>query len=297
MELQNWSIGVAAVNCDSQVSFCGSQNLTGWPTLRLYRSGGWTDLPTHRPLPQPSRLSPAELWGEMGKAQEQPSGECRSALLQWRASRSQPVAVRTATETDAVHLTDLLRAAHGALAVSKEHTPALRPFAAAIRHHFPDAATRSAMAAVSTEPQVWWRHHARLSRKRPLPPWRHCASGGFPCSLWLLFHALVADGGEVAFAAVAAWVRQYLPCPECRQHFVVLAANRPSGVPAAIWLWRLHNGINGRLRKAVWPPASLCGPCRNGTVWDEAVVGAFLAEHYGPSSLRADGAVGGFLPA
>jgi thiol-disulfide isomerase/thioredoxin len=83
--------------------------------------------------------------------------------------------------------------------------------------------------------------------------WVQCAGSraelrGYPCSLWLLFHALLAnaDAGpapadaappsgsasSAALGAITGYVRHFFGCLECRAHFVTMAANLTQDVCA-----------------------------------------------------------------
>ena len=126
---------------------------------------------------------------------------------------------------------------------------------------------------------------------------------GYPCGLWLLFHALVAHTPDAAAASALKRIRGYVAhffgCDACAHHFVSLANDaalaKVDGVhSAALWLWRAHNAVNLRLNrsgegtvlryglsKVQWPPRDVCPGCRTPSGrWRESAVLAHLRGSY-----------------
>ena len=141
--------------------------------------------------------------------------------------------------------------------------------------------------------------HCRCLR-RSEHGWVGCNSSrpelhAYPCSLWLLFHTLVAHAPEPdalpTLHAIVGYVTNFFGCAECVGHFAVLAARLESDVRAlathrhrggreraALWLWKAHNTVSERLAAEAltdspatefaefsheqWPSRGLCHGCR-----------------------------------
>ena len=103
--------------------------------------------------------------------------------------------------------------------------------------------------------------------------WRWCAEasrggrGGYPCALWLLFHATLANCeprlAGAALETIAEWTHYFFGCAECAMHFGRMyrdeggadaAAGRADAaggaqISAVLWLWNAHNAVSRRLRE------------------------------------------------
>ena len=122
----------------------------------------------------------------------------------------------------------------------------------------------------------------------------HAELHAYPCSLWLLFHSLIAHATEPDalpnLHAVVGYVTNFFSCKECAGHFAVLAAGLEQNIiemasqhhhgrdRAVLWLWQAHNRVNERLAaealsdspasqylefaKIQWPSRTLCQDCR-----------------------------------
>ena len=148
---------------------------------------------------------------------------------------------------------------------------------------------------------------------RGTPRWAACRgwspeSRGFPCGLWNLFHTVLAHSNDSARALIAieGYVEHAFGCAECAAHFHSLVestsdpppdgVHAPSTTPqaAALWLWRAHNAVNGRLnqsseaavltlglRKLQWPDSHACPQCRDaGGRWRKGAVLKHLRAAY-----------------
>lgn len=103
--------------------------------------------------------------------------------------------------------------------------------------------------------------------------------GGYPCSLWTLFHTLLANSDRHAaphvLAAVRAFVVNFFGCTECADHFDKMwhddhGTDAHDAFDANLWLWRAHNQVSRRLAhedplnrpfKKEWPDNATCTPC------------------------------------
>ena len=96
--------------------------------------------------------------------------------------------------------------------------------------------------------------------------WHACNSShpelhAYPCSLWLLFHSLLAHQTEPdalpSLHAIVGYVTNFFSCKDCVGHFAVLAAGLEGELRAmasthqhgreraALWLWQAHNKVSG----------------------------------------------------
>ena len=115
------------------------------------------------------------------------------------------------------------------------------------------------------------RYNAALDAAEPpwgATSWTHCTSPhpelhGYPCSLWLLFHSLLAHAtDDDAFSVVLAiqeYVHAFFSCRECADNFEKEWQSRGVYEPRAnakpmslrhrwaLWLWRAHNSVSERL--------------------------------------------------
>ena len=168
-------------------------------------------------------------------------------------------------------------------------------------HTFPQAATRARLAKLQgrLEQRPKWERAAYEAAVRAngfsvTPPadgaWRWCTTaagrGGYPCGLWLLFHATLANverrGAADALHTIAVWVQEFFGCAECARHFVQYFQAHGGGqvegghIGAVLWLWRAHNDVTKRLRAEEertdgqssrlagrWPPQADCEACHN----------------------------------
>lgn len=90
--------------------------------------------------------------------------------------------------------------------------------------------------------------------------YRSCA--GFSCAMWRLLHVMTFSSSLESSSKldIRFVIDQYFSCEECRKNFLehfdkcdfgVCEASDPISV--ALWLWRLHNGVNERLGHGRWP--------------------------------------------
>ncbi|OQR82133.1 thioredoxin [Thraustotheca clavata] len=130
----------------------------------------------------------------------------------------------------------------------------------------------------------------------------------YTCGQWTLFHIMTMLNGqdltaphipELAVAVIGAarrFVRHYLTCIPCREHFLkantvdtmrLLDREAPENKARALylWLWKVHNGVNRRIRHYQWPKPTICANCTsnytNEDAWDMPKVEKWLKESYG----------------
>jgi thiol oxidase len=134
--------------------------------------------------------------------------------------------------------------------------------------------------------------------------WKWCEElgegvGGYPCGLWVLFHAMLAnsnDGNARAnLAAMHGWIVNFFGCRDCAQHFEEMWISEngeaaTSHISAVVWLWKAHNLVRDRLHddhttsnKWQWPSVDECPDCyteeaRNGTT--ELRTNTFLLQQW-----------------
>lgn len=119
---------------------------------------------------------------------------------------------------------------------------------------------------------------------------------GYSCSLWTLFHFLLATADDAKSTAliISSIVTDFFGCLNCVENFqnelnqfpIENISDKNSGV---LWLWRLHNSVNERLAgessedpffpKEQWPTKEVCPRCRlvsDEGQFDEEKVAGFL---------------------
>lgn len=104
---------------------------------------------------------------------------------------------------------------------------------------------------------------------------------GYPCSLWTLFHFLLANSDSdtstlQAADCIVSIVTHFFGCSECVENFKKeIVTFSPSSITdkksGILWLWTLHNSVNKRLSgdesedpefpKVQWPSSSACPEC------------------------------------
>jgi thiol oxidase len=130
---------------------------------------------------------------------------------------------------------------------------------------------------------------------------------GYPCSLWTLFHFLVANSADDEAAAVVAVVvdivTYFFGCLNCVENFKNEILQFPVNdvvdtKSAVLWLWRIHNSVNARLAgdesedaffpKITWPSRDTCPGCRlvsDESSFDEEKISGFLISRGASSRL------------
>lgn len=86
-------------------------------------------------------------------------------------------------------------------------------------------------------------------------------------SLWRILHTMAEYSDKSS--AVSLWnnllhlLNTYIPCDQCRQHFSSYLQNNPVDVSdrgaLSLWMFTLHNDVNGRLGKPQLDYSSLSG--------------------------------------
>ncbi|UJR23754.1 hypothetical protein I4U23_026731 [Adineta vaga] len=122
--------------------------------------------------------------------------------------------------------------------------------------------------------------------------YQYCAGSqpqyrGYPCALWLLFHTLTVsqyekesqqlDVLEVPLA-IKSYVKHFFTCRQCSQNFMnetmnITQINTKNKQEAILYLWKVHNHVNKRLRadvtedprypKVQFPTKFLCPTSKN----------------------------------
>ncbi|CAD5113897.1 DgyrCDS3056 [Dimorphilus gyrociliatus] len=141
--------------------------------------------------------------------------------------------------------------------------------------------------------------------------WAGCSGSkpefrGYPCSLWMTFHAMTIGGlNKTDVAQIVRNIRDYVvnffSCTKCAQNFEKETADLDKSIgktdkDAVLYLWRIHNHVNERLSKEKdslvdprhpklqFPGKTLCKECRiddNADTFKEDVVFNFLQDFYG----------------
>jgi len=158
-------------------------------------------------------------------------------------------------------------------------------------------------------------------------PWQGCQGsqaqyGGYPCSLWHLFHTLTisqASRGQgehrEVLRAMLRYINNFFGCTECARHFdraldggKTIEQEVNSYDDQVLLLWRAHNMANRRLSgdisedpvfpKLVFPTKEFCSGCYNenkgSNLWDEynrPQVLEFLKSMYSEEKLSSQGIV------
>lgn len=124
---------------------------------------------------------------------------------------------------------------------------------------------------------VW---HQVMQHAPKIPQELECSSSA--CAIWTMLHAIVVsvDDPIEALRAATEVVVHTLPCKECAAHFndSIYGINYDTplndvhcNVNAALWVWDVHNNVNKRIGKPVWPGTN-CTTCGSRTgVYNELV--------------------------
>ena len=92
------------------------------------------------------------------------------------------------------------------------------------------------------------------------PQYRSCS--GFSCAMWKLLHVMTVSPelDSSAKSDIRFVIDHYFSCEECRKNFLEHfdkcdfgGCDSTDPMSVALWLWRLHNGVNERLGHAQWP--------------------------------------------
>ncbi|CAF1095207.1 unnamed protein product [Rotaria sp. Silwood1] len=122
--------------------------------------------------------------------------------------------------------------------------------------------------------------------------YQHCAGSapqyrGYPCALWLLFHTLTVSQYQTAPKqinvieiplAIKNYIKHFFGCRQCSINFMketinITQLNSQNKREAIIYLWKIHNRVNKRLRgkvtedpqypKVQFPSKKLCATCQS----------------------------------
>lgn len=156
----------------------------------------------------------------------------------------------------------------------------------ALGNSLPRKAWREQADAIRTEiaSRSSWSSYAfeKLLRKHHVYEPTHWKSDcGYTCSLWILFHTLLANSDRHAaphvLRAINGWIDEFFGCTECASHFRDMWTDQNGGaaddaISANVWLWRAHNAVTSRLalaekdedetkRPMLWPTNESCKTC------------------------------------
>lgn len=150
------------------------------------------------------------------------------------------------------------------------------------------------------------------------PHWLACQGStpshrGHPCGLWKLFHYLTVNAAnysrglkgtnpKVVLIAMHGYVKHFLGCSQCSEHFQEMAKRRglhkvTTWHESVLWLWKAHNEVNKRLAgdrtedpqypKIQFPSEKNCPKCRNADdTWNEPEVLIYLQHVYNSLNVR-----------
>ena len=206
----------------------------------------------------------------------------------------------------------LLKAAPKESSSARKRLGALRAWLHALHHALPHdrdggtaaTGTGELLAALHGKTELpdheeWMGMLARSGFPDAPDEWDGCASNhtdlhAYPCSLWILFHTLLAHSSEPDalpnLHTIVGYVTHFFGCADCSGHFAVLSARLETDIRelfgghhggrerATLWLWQAHNKVNDRLAaealvdspqlkyaefaKIQWPPRADCHDCR-----------------------------------
>ena len=149
--------------------------------------------------------------------------------------------------------------------------------------------------------------------------WRGCKGSkpkylGYPCSLWVTFHALTVQAARQnttapfdVLAAIHGYVKHFFGCRYCSVHFQKMysrgaEASVVDTYDGVLWLWKAHNEVNLRLkgelsedpyfRKKVFPTHERCPECRDGMNFRSQDVVEYLEKVYGADAIVSSDSLG-----
>ncbi|CAK4550448.1 unnamed protein product [Aphanomyces euteiches] len=125
----------------------------------------------------------------------------------------------------------------------------------------------------------------------------------YTCGQWTMFHMMTLLNGptssdELAVAVMGAirrFVKHYLTCLPCRNHFLEYNKialmetldQEPNKQKALyMWLWKMHNAVNKRIRHYQWPKPTVCATCGQEDEWVMEHVEHWLKKTYGFEKLK-----------
>ena len=125
--------------------------------------------------------------------------------------------------------------------------------------------------------------------------WQACSSSNpalhaYPCSLWMLFHALASHASDEhalqTAHAIRLYVGSFFGCEDCAAHFgnmsrsmeaemAEMASQHSARDRVVLWMWQAHNRVNARLAaqpdhsfdeflKVEWPSSAACPEVASG---------------------------------
>lgn len=130
---------------------------------------------------------------------------------------------------------------------------------------------RVVQSRVAPPPVVNPRQMARVRGRgvnavAPLPTY-NADTAVWGASLWRILHTMAEYSDKSS--VVSLWnnllhlLNTYIPCDQCRQHFSSYLQNNPVDVSdrgaLSLWMFTLHNDVNGRLGKPQLDYSSLSG--------------------------------------
>ena len=151
-----------------------------------------------------------------------------------------------------------------------------------------------------------------------MKPYRGCAGSssrfrGYPCSLWILFHALTVNeylkeqstqlSPHSVLPAMREFILNFFGCTDCAAHFRKESEGLEEALvhsnSSVLWLWKTHNRVNARLagdqtedpfhRKVQFPPKTMCLQCHSHkSYFNEKEVFQFLVNRFQSENIVKD---------
>jgi thiol oxidase len=151
---------------------------------------------------------------------------------------------------------------------------------------------------------------------KPILDWKHCNGSkpqfrGYPCGLWSLFHVLTVNeyiqsknNSHEVLHTMRNFIINFFSCESCAEHFAEASVDLDSHLvereSSVLWLWRIHNQVNQRLKgtesedpfypKVQYPTQLICPDCyKSNSEFDDQNVLKFLTEYYNKTTLTKNG--------
>jgi thiol-disulfide isomerase/thioredoxin len=277
----NDGLKFGAVDCaalspgnDPEKDLCRLNNVTSYPVVKLIDKG----VPI-RELPRPIEELRAEVRGILGLPTASISEEAGLPVYQekvevpaYKEAKPEDVKYDVSLTIQTIFRREVFRGSSTVLnldGLSKLTRLVGLCIDLNVTDNLTNACTKIAndLSRFSTISQTTWLSILEGTSFPNDPPESFRSCRNFSCGMWRLLHAmsLIVQPPVEALESIRFIIDKYFSCEECRKHFLAyydscdferpncINYQTPTTDAVAIWLWKLHNGVNVRLGHPIWP--------------------------------------------